>query len=130
MASDTAKNRNNMLLRSALAGFAGCVLSVLLVVAFAFVLQKQWLPASGATYINLGIKLAAALFAALIAALSSNARAPLWGALAAGIYMTVTFLLFSLFSGGFSFSWGNLTDLAMCLLAGFIAGVAVNAVRK
>lgn len=130
MTTKTKTVKYNMAVRLPLAGLAGCVLSVILIAAFAFALQKQWLPSSGMTYINLGVKLAAALVSALIAALSAESRAPLWGALASGVYMAATYLLFSLFSGGFSIGWGNLTDLLMCLIVGLITGIAVNAVKK
>jgi putative membrane protein (TIGR04086 family) len=130
MVKENATSKNKSLLRVLPAGLAGCVFSILLVVLFAFVLQKKWLPFTAMTYINLGIKLASALFSGILAAVSADSRAPLWGALASGIYMAATYVLFSLFSGGFTAGWGNLTDLLMCLLAGLIAGIAVNAVKK
>lgn len=129
MAQEKTAGRSSFI-RMILAGIAGCAASVVLVVLFAFILQKQWLPSSAIPYINMGIKLVAAAAAALIAALSAQSRAPLRAAAASGLYMVLTFLLFSLFSGSFSPGWGNLLDLAACMLAGLITGMAVNLVKK
>ena len=111
------------LLRAALTASA---LSVLLIVIFAFVLQKRWLGLESVRYINAGVKVLSAVAAAFIAVRTASSRAPLWGALAGGAYMLMAFIIFSVLSGGFSPELGLLTDLAMCVFAGAATGILVN----
>ena len=112
------------------AALIATVVSVLLTVAFAFVLQKQWLGMESISFINTGIKIISAAAAALIVCLRAPSRAPLKGALASAAYMALAFLLYSLLSGGFRFETGILIDLAMCALAGAITGMLTNLLKK
>ena len=113
-------------LRSAL---AACALSVALVALFAFVLQKRWLGVESITAVNVVIKLVASAAAALLAA-RGGSRAWLWGAVSAGMYMLLTYAVFSLISGGFSLDAGIFTDLAMCVLCGAATGMIKNLVKR
>ena len=120
----------NMALALLRASLIAAAASVLLVVIFAFVLQKRWLDLDSVKYINAGVKAVSAAVAALIAVRAAGSKAPLWGALAGGAYMLVTFLVFSLLSGSFSLELGLLTDLAVCMLAGAVTGILVNLKRN
>jgi putative membrane protein (TIGR04086 family) len=110
-------------LRSAL---IACAFSVLLVAAFALVLQKQWLGTEAVPYINAGVKTLCAVIAALLAVRRAESRAMLRGALAGGLYALITFAVFSLIAGAFSPGKALLTDLAMCMLGGAVIGVIRN----
>ena len=74
MGTRTEKKRN-MWLVSLKGALAAAVLSVALVAAFAFVLQKQWLGMGSITYINTGVKVVSAVLAAFIAARAAQSRA-------------------------------------------------------
>lgn len=111
------------------AALIACAASVLLVVAFAFVLQKQWLGVDSVNYINTGIKFVCAAAAALIAARSVKSRTLLWSSAAGGAYMLITFLVFSLLSGSFRPGLSTLTDIAMCMLGGAVVGMIRNLVK-
>lgn len=100
--------------------------SILLVIVFAFVLQKQWLVMSSISIINPIIKVAAALAAAFITIRKCQRLCWLWGMIGGVFYMLLTFTVFSLLSGSFSFSTGTLTDIAMCAASGVAAGVLKN----
>ncbi|MCR5809246.1 MAG: TIGR04086 family membrane protein [Clostridiales bacterium] len=127
MGSDK-KNKGNEKgwLRVIKASLIACALSVALVVAFAFVLQKQWLGIGSVGYINTGVKVISAAAAALIATRGASKGTLLRGALAGGAYMIITFLVFSLLSGEFRMGTGTLTDLLMCVLGGAVIGVIRN----
>ncbi|MBO4384035.1 MAG: TIGR04086 family membrane protein [Clostridia bacterium] len=111
------------------ASLAAAAASVLLVVAFAFILQKQWLKVDAIPYINIAVKVLAGVLAAVIAVRSGAKRAPLFGAAAAGAYMLVTFAVFSLLAGEFKPSLSLLTDMLMCMAAGAAVGVVNNLKR-
>ncbi len=102
---------------------------VLLVLAFAFMLKQQYLKIGSIPYVNAGIKVVCASAAALLTARSVSSRAPVWGAVSGGMYMAFSMLVFSLIAGSFAFNTALLTDIAMCLLAGFITGVVSNLKR-
>ena len=126
---ETKSNSSRMplvLLRSALVGSA---LGVALVALFALVLQKQWLGIDSVPYVNSAIKIVSAAAAALIAARKAESRTLLWGAAAGGLYMLISYVVFSLVSGSFSFDTALVSDLAMCMLAGAITGVVRNLKR-
>ena len=125
MKTKTEKKRNMWLVSLKGAAFSS-VLSVALVALFAFVIMKQWLSLNSLVYINAGVKILSAAFAAFIAARAAEKRAPLWGMAAAGMYMLVTTLVFSLLAGEFKPNTALLTDAAMCVLAGALTGMLVN----
>lgn len=121
-----SQNGKNAVLTIAKASLAAAAASVLLVVLFAFVLQKQWLKVDAIPYINIAVKVLAAVLAAVIAVHSGTGRAPLLGAAAAGAYMLLTFIVFSLFAGEFSVGLSLLTDVLMCAIAGAAVGIVSN----
>ena len=104
-------------------------LSVILVVVFAFIMQKQWMGMDSIPYVNLGIKAVCAIFSAMLAAGKAESRTPLWGALAGGAYMLLTYIVFSVLSGKLSFDAGLITDLAMCVFGGMTVGIIRNLKR-
>ncbi|MBO4562473.1 MAG: TIGR04086 family membrane protein [Clostridia bacterium] len=120
------KSRNASLRAVIRGALIACAASVILVIAFAFALQKQWLGMESINAVNTGIKVVSALTAAAIAARSVKSRTLLWGALAGGAYMLITFLVFSLLSGKFSLSLAVAADFAMCMLGGAIVGIIRN----
>ena len=110
-------------LRGALIGTAA---GVALVALSAFILMKQWLGAESIPYLNAGVKVIAAGIAALCAVRRSESGNILKGAAASGLYMLLSFIVFSLISGEFGFNTGLLFDMAMCLLTGAIVGIVKN----
>lgn len=117
------RRMGTVLLRSAL---IACAASVVLVVAFAFVLQKQWLGIEAAAYVNAGIKTVSAIIAAVCASRAAQSRTILWAAASGGLYMLITFLVFSLLSGGFAPRPALLLDLVLCMLGGAVVGAIRN----
>ena len=119
-------NGRSGLLSALRGGLIAVVLSVALVAAYAFMLQKQWLGVESVGTVNIVIKLVCAAAAALIAVRSCPGRLPVWGAVSGGIYILLTTLTFSLISGEFGLNTGFLADIAMCVLCGAAAGIARN----
>lgn len=114
------------LLKIIKAALIACALGVALVAVFAFVMQKRILDIEAVPYVNAGIKLVCALAAALIACRGANERALVLGGISAGAYMFVSFIVFSLISGGFSFGTSLMLDFGICILAGMVMGMIHN----
>lgn len=125
--STTGKTKNASaffaILKSALAAL---VISILLVVLAAFLLQKQVLSIESITILNPVIKAASALIAALIGVRKFERRSFLYGGLSGLIYIVITFLAFSLFANEFSFTTGNLIDFGICTIAGMAGGIIAS----
>ena len=129
MADKREKKRTPMwlvILRSAL---IACAVSVLLAIGFAFVLKSGWLGMDSVRYFNPVLKVVCAAAAALLAVLKTDSKAPLVGALAAVLYMAVSFVVFSLISGSFGLGVLLFADLGMCALTGAITGMLINLKR-
>lgn len=119
----TESKKDNGILRGTIRGaLTACAASTALIVAFAFVLQKQWLGVESIRFINPAVKVVSAAVAALTAAGKRNDKLMLRGTIAGGAYMAAAYVVFSLFSGVFTFDAALLTDLAMCMLSGAIVG--------
>ena len=127
--NEGARTAGKSLLNCGRNALIACALGVALVLAFAFMLKQQWLKMSFIPYVNTGIKIICACAAALLSAFSIKNRAPVWGAVSGGMYMVLTLTVFSLIAGRFAFETALLTDLAMCMIAGFIVGVVFNLKR-
>lgn len=131
MASKNSENDNkgSMLFKSLRSALAACAVSVALVALYALVLQQQWLDAGTVGTANTVIKLLSSAFAALLASRGAG-RAWLWGAASAGMYMLLTFMVFSMLSGDFSLGLNVLSDLGMCMLCGAVTGMLKNLIKR
>ncbi len=124
--SPKTRSGSPMFLHTLRSAVIASALSIILVVAFAFALQQQWLKAESIPIINPIIKVLAAITAALLTVKRSENRPWLWGMAGGAIFMLLTFVLFSILSGNFELNIGLLIDLAMCALAGASVGVIKN----
>lgn len=123
---DTVKSQKPFLFKPIKGALIASALGVALVALFAFLLLKAVLPAESVPYVNAGIKAACAAFGAYTAIRRSHSRNMLVGALAGVGYMLISYAVFSLISGGFSFNVGLVSDLLMCAAAGAAVGIFRN----
>ena len=97
-----------------------------LVALASFLLLRQTVTTDTIPYINTGIKVVCSVVAALLASRHAKTGV-LLRAVAAGIaYFAVSFAVFSLVTGEWSFAQSNLIDLAVCALSGAITGIVKN----
>lgn len=129
MAEKREKKRASIWLVIIRSALTACAVNVLLVMAFAFVLKNQWLGMDSIRFVNPALKVLSAALAGFLASIKAESKAPLWGAAAGGAYMIVSFLIFSLISGSFTFGGLLFADIGMCLLTGAIIGMIVNLKR-
>lgn len=79
--------------------------------------------------VNIAIKLISIIVGVMVAT-KSNDGAVLKGMIVGGLYIILSFVLFSLLLGSFSLSIENFWDLLMGIIAGAIVGVISNIIHK
>lgn len=114
------------ILRNAL--FAVLV-SMLLIVVAAFMLQQQIVGIDSISIINPIIKVLAAFFSGLMSVRLTQKRSWLYGAVGGALYMALSAAMFCILSGEFNLGVNLIIDILMCGFAGLTAGV-VYQVRK
>lgn len=105
------------------------ICSMVLIVGFAFLLQRQVLDIDSVHIVNPIIKAVSAIIASLIGVKRLGSRGWLYGLICGTAYAILSFLIFSILSNNFGFSVGNLVDIAMCGLAGMVGGILHQLVK-
>lgn len=116
-----AKSKNGALaLRLIKCALFGCVLTVILVLAFALLLKWNLIQESGISIATSTVKALCAVFVGVLCANGMEQRGWLLAGIGGCAYILIAFLAFSLVEKVFAVNLGLLADLGM----GFIAGVA------
>ena len=102
------------------------VLTLLLILVFAFVLKFTSLSDKFVTPVNLVIKAVSLIIGTLVLT-KSGSNGLVKGLILGIIFSVVSYLIFSLMLMKFSFSIGQLIDVGFCALVGAVAGaISVN----
>lgn len=112
------------------ASFSGMLISILLVVAAAFLLQKQVIGIESVSILNPIIKAVGALIASIIATAKIERKKFLIGALAGLGYMLLTTIVFTAMNGSISFNLSLFTDAIICFTAGMSGGIICSLVAR
>jgi len=119
-----------MAVKIAKGALLGAIVSVLCILLYALILKQGWLNESGMAAINVGIKAISAAIAALVATWRCPNKRWLFGGIAGGVYILLSFAVFSILSGQVLFSAALLSDIGMGVLIGMFAamirGIAGN----
>ena len=108
----------------------GVIVSILLVLVFAFVLKFVDLSSGVIAVVDQIIKILS-IFVAMVMLNKSNGEGLLVkGLLTGAVYSIFTFIVFSILNGGFNFSVGILTDIAFSALVGGAVAIFLNIVKK
>lgn len=99
------------------------LVSLILVVISAFLLQKQVLSLDSVNVLNPVIKAVSALISSIIGVHDLSQRKFLVGGFCGLSYMLLTTAVFSLLAGEFSPNLSMLTDAGLCTLAGMVGGI-------
>lgn len=125
-----APAKRKSLFRSVIfAALLGVAVSLALTILFALALQKAWLDTGALPGFTIAIKVISAAAAACFAVRGYGQRAWLTGALAGLVYAGLAFLIFSILSETFVFTWGILSDLGIGLLSGMFTALLLRVVR-
>lgn len=111
------------------ASLIGVIVSILLVLLFAFVLKFVNLNSNTIAIVDQIIKIISIFIA--IAALNKSVDNLLVKAIVAGaVYAIITFIVFSVLNGGFNLGVGLISDIAFSALVGGVSAIAINIVKK
>lgn len=106
------------------------VITLLFVLGFALVVQLAGLNNNVITPIMQVVKVICIFVAVAIAIKPAKSKGWLYGALVGLLYMTLTFLIFSLIDGKFSIGLNALSDLLFQTLVGLVSGVILRLRNK
>ncbi|MEL7607966.1 MAG: TIGR04086 family membrane protein [Bacillota bacterium] len=108
------------------AALVAAVLTLALVLLYAFVLQQAWLNEGSIPVVNTVIKILGAAFTAFLCARRVR-RSWLVGAAGGVVYILIAFVVFSIASDHISLSVALLSDMLMGALAGMLTGMLLQA---
>jgi putative membrane protein (TIGR04086 family) len=108
----------------------GVVVSILLVLLFAFVLKFIDLNSNAISLIDQIIKVISVFVAVLILNRVNDENLLLKSILIGAVYSVITFIVFSILNGGFNLSFGIFTDIAFSALVGGISAILLNIIKK
>ena len=120
----------NMITHVLKASLIGVVVSILLVLAFAFVLKFADLNSGAISLIDQIIKIVSIVVAVFAISKTSGETLLLKGAAVGAAYSIITFIVFSILNGGISFSAATLTDIVFSGVTGAVAAMVLNILRK
>ena len=108
----------------------GVIVSILLVLLFAFVLKFVDLSSGAISLIDQIIKVLSILVAVISLNKVSDSNLLVKSLLVGMAYAIITFIVFSILNGGISFGIGIVSDMAFSALVGGVSSIIINMVRK
>ena len=112
------------------ASLIGVVVSILLVLVFAFVLKFVDLSSNTISIVDQIIKIIS-IFVAITILNKINGESLLVKGFATGaIYSIITFVVFSILNGGINFSIAIFTDILFSSLVGGACAITINLIKK
>ena len=112
------------------ASLVGVVVSILLVLLFAFVLKFVDLNSGTISLVDQIIKVLSVFIAIVMLNKANDESLLLKGILVGAVYSIITFIVFSILNGGFNVGLGVLTDIAFSALVGGVSAILLNIVKK
>ena len=112
------------------ASLIGVVVSILLVLLFAFVLKFVDLGSGTISLVDQIIKILSIFVAVIMLNKVSNDNLLLKGILTGAIYSIITFVVFSILNGGVNFSVAIFTDIIFSALVGAVSAILINMLKR
>lgn len=112
------------------ASLIGVVVSIILVLVFAFVLKFVDLRPHAISLVDQVIKALSVVMAVVIVSKISTDNLLIKGIFTGVVYSILSFVVFSIMNGGVHFTVAVLTDLAFCGVVGGICSIILNIFRK
>lgn len=112
------------------ASLIGVVISILLVLLFAFVLKFVNASSSIISVIDQIIKIFSVFAAIVFINKISNGNLLVKGLVVGALYSVITFIVFSILNGGVNFSIAIFTDIIFSALVGGTSAILLNIIRK
>lgn len=112
------------------ASLIGVIVSILLVLLFAFVLKFVELGSSIISIIDQIIKILSIIVAVISLNKSIDANLLLKSLFVGAVYSILTFLVFSILNGGVMFGVGIFSDILFSALVGGASAILINTIKK
>lgn len=112
------------------ASLIGVVVSILLVLLFAFVLKFVDLGSGTISFIDQIIKILSIFVAIIMLNKVSNDSLLVKGILTGAIYSIITFVVFSILNGGINLSVAIFTDIIFSALVGGVSAILINMLKR
>ena len=108
----------------------GVVVSILLVLLFAFVLKFVDLNPSMISLIDQIIKVLSIIVSVLVINRQDGENLLIKALLVGAMYSIITFVVFSILNGGINFSIAIFTDIIFSALVGGVSAILLNIIKK
>ena len=112
------------------ASLVGLVISILMVLLFAFVLKFVDLNSSTITTVDQIIKVISIFIAVFLLSKSTSDKVLIKGIIVGALYSVIAFVVFSILNGGVVFSVAILTDVGFSSLVGGVSAILLNIAAK
>lgn len=112
------------------ASLIGVVVSILLVLLFAFVLKFVDLGSGTIALVDQVIKVVSIIVAVLTLNKMIEEGLLTKAIITGAVYSIITFIVFSILNGGFNLGLGFLTDIAFSALVGGVSAILLNIIKK
>ncbi len=120
----------NMITHILKASLIGVIVSILLVLLFAFVLKFVDLNSGVISLVDQIIKILSVVVAVFAISKTTGEGLLVKGVAVGAIYSLLTFIVFSTLNGGINFSVATLTDIVFSAMIGGVAAILLNILRK
>ena len=112
------------------ASLIGVVISILLVLLFAFVLKFVDLNSTTISLVDQIIKVISIVVAVIMLNKASDEGLLLKSIFTGALYSIITFIVFSILNGGINLGLGMFTDIAFSALVGGVSAILLNIIKK
>jgi len=108
----------------------GVIVSILLVLLFAFVLKFVDLSAGTISFVDQIIKVLSIAVAVILLNRQNNGNLLAKSLFVGAVYSVLTFVVFSILNGGINFSLAIFTDIVFSALVGGVVAILLNIIKK
>lgn len=112
------------------ASLVGVVVSILLVLLFAFILKFVDIGSNTITIVDQAIKIISIAIAVFVLSKSGGNNLLVKGLIVGAIYSIIAFIVFSVLNGGLNWSVAIFTDMVFSALVGGVVSILLNLIRK
>lgn len=117
---------SSVAMRIVKSAFAAALLTIALILIYAFMLKMNWLDERSIPIVNSVIKVLGSVFASILTVRKIDRRSWLIGGIAGVAYILLAYLIFSITTQNVSFSWALLSDIGVGALAGMLSAMFVQ----
>ena len=112
------------------AGLIGVVVSILLVLGFAFVLKFVDLSSTTISLVDQIIKIISIMVSIIMLSQVNGKHLLLKSIVCGGVYSVITFLVFSILNGGINLTMAIFSDVVFSSLVGGVCAILLNMIIK